>query len=185
MERLFEGKDKIIVDADAGGSGVIPYLPLNELTRQARRSQASGDRPKGELDGDGAQRVHVAQPIATLALDVEFFKQPNPQPDQDRRAEPELEWTSGGKRRHQTKACEDERRYQHEQRLAARRGTESRRIFHRSSHRPFALLGHERNGQPLGAAQHVERDVEGEHDVAGGAAAFHRRDLLIASTARS
>ena len=49
MERLFEGKDKIIVDADAGGSGVIPYLPLNELTRQARRSQASGDRPKGEL----------------------------------------------------------------------------------------------------------------------------------------
>jgi len=49
MERLFEGKDKIIVDADAGGSGVIPYLPLNELTRQAQRSQASGDRPKGEL----------------------------------------------------------------------------------------------------------------------------------------
>jgi len=49
MERLFEGKDKIIIDADAGGSGVIPYLPLNELTRQARRSQASGDRPKGEL----------------------------------------------------------------------------------------------------------------------------------------
>jgi membrane protease subunit HflK len=49
MERLFEGKDKIIVDADAGGSGVIPYLPLNELTRQAQRSQASSDRPKGEL----------------------------------------------------------------------------------------------------------------------------------------
>src|ERR1700733_1153014 len=57
-------------------------------------------------------------------MDVEFFKQPNPQPDQDRRAEPELEWTSGGKRRHQTEACEDERRYQHEQRLAARRGTD-------------------------------------------------------------
>jgi membrane protease subunit HflK len=46
MERLFEGKDKIIVDADAGGSGVIPYLPLNELTKG---SQASSDRAKGEL----------------------------------------------------------------------------------------------------------------------------------------
>jgi len=58
--------------------------------------------------------VHVAQPIATLALDVEFFKQPNAQPDQDRSAEPELERTPGGKRRHQAQACEDERRHQHE-----------------------------------------------------------------------
>jgi modulator of FtsH protease HflK len=38
MERLFAGKDKIIIDADAGGAGVVPYLPLNELAQQARRS---------------------------------------------------------------------------------------------------------------------------------------------------
>src|SRR6266699_993734 len=36
MERLFGGTDKIIVDSskNAGGSGVVPYLPLNELRPQ-------------------------------------------------------------------------------------------------------------------------------------------------------
>jgi modulator of FtsH protease HflK len=48
MERLFAGKDKIIIDADASGPGVIPYLLLNELTRQARRSQAGDDKSKGD-----------------------------------------------------------------------------------------------------------------------------------------
>lgn len=33
MERLFGGTDKIILDSGASGSGVIPYLPLNELSR--------------------------------------------------------------------------------------------------------------------------------------------------------
>jgi membrane protease subunit HflK len=32
MERLFGGTDKIILDSGAG-SGVVPYLPLTELTR--------------------------------------------------------------------------------------------------------------------------------------------------------
>jgi len=31
MERLFGGTEKIIMDS--GGGGVVPYLPLNELTR--------------------------------------------------------------------------------------------------------------------------------------------------------
>ena len=37
MERLFSGTDKIILDAGNGsqGGGVVPYLPLNELTRRA------------------------------------------------------------------------------------------------------------------------------------------------------
>jgi hypothetical protein len=35
MERLFEGKDKIIVDADAGGSGVHPISA-------AQRADATG-----------------------------------------------------------------------------------------------------------------------------------------------
>ena len=35
MERLFSGTDKIILDAGGNqGSGVVPYLPLNELTRR-------------------------------------------------------------------------------------------------------------------------------------------------------
>jgi membrane protease subunit HflK len=35
MERVYGGMDKIIIDgkAGAGGSGVVPYLPLNELTK--------------------------------------------------------------------------------------------------------------------------------------------------------
>jgi membrane protease subunit HflK len=39
MERLFSGTDKIILDAGQG-SGVVPYLPLNELNR---RPQAGGN----------------------------------------------------------------------------------------------------------------------------------------------
>ena len=33
MERIFGGTDKIIIDEQAGGSGVVPYLPLNELSK--------------------------------------------------------------------------------------------------------------------------------------------------------
>ncbi len=32
MEQVLGGMKKIIMDADAGGQGVVPYLPLNELT---------------------------------------------------------------------------------------------------------------------------------------------------------
>jgi membrane protease subunit HflK len=48
MERMFTGKDKIIIDADVNGAGVVPYLPLNELSREARRARAADDKPKGD-----------------------------------------------------------------------------------------------------------------------------------------
>ena len=42
MERVLGGTDKIILDSHSqSGSGVVPYLPLNELTR---RPQAGGTR---------------------------------------------------------------------------------------------------------------------------------------------
>jgi modulator of FtsH protease HflK len=46
MERLFSGTDKIIVDSskNAGGSGVVPYLPLNELRPQAQTPQTGGSK---------------------------------------------------------------------------------------------------------------------------------------------
>jgi membrane protease subunit HflK len=46
MERVLGGTDKIILDSGVGGSNVVPYLPLNELTRPAQpRSQPqSGGR---------------------------------------------------------------------------------------------------------------------------------------------
>ena len=46
MERILGGTDKIILDSGGGSSSVVPYLPLNELTRPAQpRSQPqSGGR---------------------------------------------------------------------------------------------------------------------------------------------
>ena len=48
MERVLGGTDKIILDAGQGsGSGVVPYLPLNELTRPrpVQPAPQSGGRP--------------------------------------------------------------------------------------------------------------------------------------------
>jgi membrane protease subunit HflK len=35
MERIMGSTDKIIIDKSPGGSGVVPYLPLNELSRRS------------------------------------------------------------------------------------------------------------------------------------------------------
>ncbi|MSP32606.1 MAG: FtsH protease activity modulator HflK, partial [Pseudolabrys sp.] len=47
MERVLGGADKIIMDSGREGSGgVVPYLPLNELSRApAPRAPAAGGRP--------------------------------------------------------------------------------------------------------------------------------------------
>ena len=43
MERIMGGTDKIILDSSSqSGSGVVPYLPLNELTRRPQQPQPSG-----------------------------------------------------------------------------------------------------------------------------------------------
>jgi modulator of FtsH protease HflK len=46
MERLFVGTDKIIVDTNknAGGSGIVPYLPLNELRSQTHTPQTGATK---------------------------------------------------------------------------------------------------------------------------------------------
>jgi membrane protease subunit HflK len=43
MERLFSGTDKVILDPGANGSGtgVVPYLPLSELSRPRTQQQPS------------------------------------------------------------------------------------------------------------------------------------------------
>ena len=35
MERVFGGMDKVILDQAGQGQGVVPFLPLDQLTRQA------------------------------------------------------------------------------------------------------------------------------------------------------
>src|SRR5437660_7300115 len=42
MERVFGGTDKIILDPGPGGAGVIPYLPLNELTHKPAPGTPTG-----------------------------------------------------------------------------------------------------------------------------------------------
>jgi membrane protease subunit HflK len=46
MERVLGGTDKIILDSNSGGTGVVPYLPLGELTRppQPRPQPQAGGR---------------------------------------------------------------------------------------------------------------------------------------------
>jgi membrane protease subunit HflK len=36
MERVYGGTDKIILDNKGGGTGVVPYLPLDQLTRRKK-----------------------------------------------------------------------------------------------------------------------------------------------------
>jgi membrane protease subunit HflK len=39
LERIFRDNDKIVLDTDDGGQGIVPYLPLNELNRRAGGTQ--------------------------------------------------------------------------------------------------------------------------------------------------
>jgi membrane protease subunit HflK len=57
MERLFGGTDKIILDSGSQGSGVVPYLPLNELTRPpAQRSPGQPQAASPGTSQTGANR---------------------------------------------------------------------------------------------------------------------------------
>lgn len=48
MQEVLSGTNKIIVDQPRGGSGVVPFLPLNELTRQLRdQTQRTNDAQGG------------------------------------------------------------------------------------------------------------------------------------------
>ena len=40
QERVLSGADKIILDNKSGGSGVVPFLPLDQLQRQPRKPEA-------------------------------------------------------------------------------------------------------------------------------------------------
>jgi modulator of FtsH protease HflK len=59
MERLFNGTDKIIMDSGSGGqNGVVPYLPLNELTRPpaARPATPAQNPPPQSVSPAGGNR---------------------------------------------------------------------------------------------------------------------------------
>jgi membrane protease subunit HflK len=57
MERLFNGTDKIIMDSGSGGqNGVVPYLPLNELTRPTPARPATPPNPPQSAAPAGGTR---------------------------------------------------------------------------------------------------------------------------------
>ena len=49
MERVFGGMDKVILDQNGSGNGVVPYLPLSELGQHQQR------RPNGQTQGQAQQ----------------------------------------------------------------------------------------------------------------------------------
>ncbi len=63
MEKLFGGTDKIILDSGgSGGQGVVPYLPLNELTT-----------PRQPRDGRQPMRLGIAGGILVVLLVALLF----------------------------------------------------------------------------------------------------------------
>ncbi len=75
MERVLGGTDKIILDASTGGSGVVPYLPLNELGRPAQQQQPQQQPPRPRRtrrsrrpDGNPAMKLNFIGGIAVVLL---------------------------------------------------------------------------------------------------------------------
>ncbi|KAB2869042.1 MAG: FtsH protease activity modulator HflK [Bauldia sp.] len=54
MEQVLGGVDKVIIDSKAGGTGVIPYLPLDALNRQPA-AVGGGSFPSGSSATGGAK----------------------------------------------------------------------------------------------------------------------------------
>ena len=59
MERVFGGMDKVIIDQNGQGQGVVPYLPLTEIAAPAGRTDP-GDHPMNNaaLRTDPGHRRH-------------------------------------------------------------------------------------------------------------------------------
>jgi modulator of FtsH protease HflK len=49
MERVFAGTDKVIIDQNGNGQGVVPYLPLTEIQRRAQQQQQMGAQGQGTV----------------------------------------------------------------------------------------------------------------------------------------
>jgi len=50
MEKVLGGSDKVIIDQGAGGTGVVPYLPLDQLSRP-HAPQSESPHPQAQTSG--------------------------------------------------------------------------------------------------------------------------------------
>jgi len=53
MEEVLSGMDKVLIEQGAGGSGVVPYLPLNELTKPRAPAVQGPSAGQGSGIGQG------------------------------------------------------------------------------------------------------------------------------------
>jgi membrane protease subunit HflK len=56
MERVLGGMDKIIIDQNGQGQGVVPFLPLNDLQRRAPAQAQNQNQNQGGQAQQGATR---------------------------------------------------------------------------------------------------------------------------------
>jgi len=47
MRTIMAGMDKVLIDSRVGGSGVVPYLPLDALTGRGAGTPATGTPATG------------------------------------------------------------------------------------------------------------------------------------------
>jgi modulator of FtsH protease HflK len=55
MEAVLRDMNKVLIDRNAGGSGVVPYLPLPELERRAREQRGAADAATATTTGTEQQ----------------------------------------------------------------------------------------------------------------------------------
>src|SRR5215831_10753561 len=53
MERILGGADKLVFDGNSSGQGVVPYLPLNELTPRRQPQATTGQQQSGGTASGG------------------------------------------------------------------------------------------------------------------------------------
>ncbi len=58
LEEILRGTNKVIIESGAGGTGVVPYLPLPELQRRPRRAEA-GPSPAAPAPAASAVQIPV------------------------------------------------------------------------------------------------------------------------------
>jgi membrane protease subunit HflK len=56
MERIFNGSEKLVYDGGSSGQGVVPYLPLNELTPRRPPAATTGQPPQQPQQQSGGTR---------------------------------------------------------------------------------------------------------------------------------
>ncbi len=55
MERILGNSDKVIMDTGQGGSGVVPYLPLKELSGSQTEPRPSPRSSPSQPSGNSSQ----------------------------------------------------------------------------------------------------------------------------------